>query len=72
MQEEKFVYVNPGFEKIMGYSIDELKKTSFHQWICEDDAEKIKENYLSRINSDKRPINIHSGRLRRGWRFAVH
>jgi len=53
MQEEKFVYVNPGFEKIMGYSIDELKETSFHQWIYEEDAEKIKENYLSRINSDK-------------------
>jgi len=53
MQEEKFVYVNPGFEKIMGYSIDELKETSFDEWIYEEDAEKIKENYLSRINGDK-------------------
>jgi PAS domain S-box-containing protein len=53
MQEEKFVYTNPGFEKIMGYSIDELKKTSFDQWIFEEDIEKIKENYSSRINSEK-------------------
>jgi PAS domain S-box-containing protein len=53
MQEEKFVYVNPGFEKIMGYSIDELNKTSFDQWIYEEDIEKIKENYLSRIISEK-------------------
>lgn len=53
MQEEKFVYVNPGFEKVMGYSIDELKETSFDQWIYEEDVEKIKENYLLRINSEK-------------------
>ena len=53
MQEEKFVYVNPGFEKIMGYSIDELKETSFNQWIYEEDIEKIKENYLSRVNGEK-------------------
>lgn len=53
MQEGKFVYVNPGFEKIMGYSIHELKETSFGQWIYEEDIEKIKENYLSRVNSEK-------------------
>jgi len=53
MQEEKFIYVNPGFEKIMGYSIDELRKTSFDQWIYEEDIEKIKENYLSRISGEK-------------------
>jgi PAS domain S-box-containing protein len=53
MQEEKFVYVNPGFAKIMGYSIDELRKTSFNQWIYEEDLEKIKENYLSRVNGEK-------------------
>ena len=53
MQEEKFVYVNPGFEKIMGYSIDELKETSFNQWIYEEDIEKIKENYLSRVSGEK-------------------
>ena len=53
MQEEKFVYVNPGFEKIMGYSIAELSETSFSQWIYEEDLEKIKENYLSRISGEK-------------------
>ena len=53
MQEEKFVYVNPGFEKIMGYSIDELKETSFNQWIYEEDIKKIKENYLSRVSGEK-------------------
>jgi len=53
MQEEKFVYVNPGFEKIMGYTIGELKETSFEQWIYQEDIEKIKENYLSRISSGK-------------------
>ena len=53
MQEGKFVYLNPGFEKIMGYSIDELKETSFDQWIYEEDVDKIRENYLSRINSGK-------------------
>ncbi len=53
MQEEKFVYVNPGFEKIMGYSIDELKEASFSQWIYQEDIEKIKENYLLRVNGEK-------------------
>jgi PAS domain S-box-containing protein len=53
MQEERFVYVNPGFEKVMGYSIDELKEASFDQWIYEEDVEKIKENYLSRISGEK-------------------
>jgi len=53
MQEEKFVYVNPGFEKIMGYSLDKLKETSFSQWIYDEDVEKIKENYVSRISGEK-------------------
>ncbi len=53
MQEENFVYVNPGFAKIMGYSIDELKEASFNQWIYEEDIEKIKENFLSRVSGEK-------------------
>lgn len=50
IQDEKFVYVNPGFEKIAGYSSDELiGKANFMDLVKEDDRENVKQNYDARI-----------------------
>jgi PAS domain S-box-containing protein len=54
LQDNKFVYVNPGFEKIAGYSKEELiGHMSFEDMIHEDDIQTIKENYGSVANGEK-------------------
>jgi PAS domain S-box-containing protein len=54
LQDEKFVYVNPGFEKIAGYPKDELiGNMSFEDLIHENDIETIRENYDSGVSGEK-------------------
>ncbi|MEI7736540.1 MAG: PAS domain S-box protein [Ferruginibacter sp.] len=54
LQDEKFVYVNPGFEKISGYSMDELVgHMSFDDLIHETDIEIIRENNNSGERGEK-------------------
>ena len=54
LQDEKFIYVNPGFEKISGYSNAELTgQMSFDDLIHEDDIQAIRKNYETRINGDQ-------------------
>ena len=54
LQRTKFVYVNPGFESIMGYSKDELvNNISFESLVYEEDVDKARKNYLSRVSGDK-------------------
>ena len=55
LQDEKFVYVNPGFEKISGYSMDELVGyMSFDDLIHEADIEIIRENKDTGESGEKR------------------
>lgn len=54
LQDEKFVYVNPGFEKISGYAKEELiGNMSFEDLIHETDIETIRENYDSGVSGEK-------------------
>ncbi|MES1220720.1 MAG: PAS domain S-box protein, partial [Bacteroidota bacterium] len=54
LQEARFVYVNPQFEKISGYSkLELLNSMSFEELIHEDDMEKVWSKYLSRITGEK-------------------
>lgn len=51
VQNDKLVYVNPGFEKIFGYSKAQLiNKVSFEEIVHGDDIEMVRE--YSRKNSD--------------------
>jgi PAS domain S-box-containing protein len=51
MQEEKFSYVNPGFEKTIGYSSDELLNgIGLKELVHEDDLEMVTQNYINRLN----------------------
>jgi len=50
LQESRFVYVNPQFEKISGYSNEVLlNEISFEQFIVEDEFLKSWKNYFSGI-----------------------
>jgi len=50
VQEEKFVYINPVFEKICGYPKEELLgKVSFFQLVHEEDIVLIRRNYEQRM-----------------------
>ena len=53
-QKEKFIYTNPGFEKISGYTGEELMNgMSFKDLIHEDDLDLIQTNYFGRISGQK-------------------
>jgi PAS domain S-box-containing protein len=55
LQEGRFVYINPQFEKISGYAKKDLiNKIPFEQLIHKDDLEKIKNSYASGIVDEKR------------------
>lgn len=54
LQDEKFVYVNPGFEKISGYTNGELVgNMSFEDLIHETDIETIRESYDTGFSGEK-------------------
>ena len=53
IQDEKFVYVNPKFADIFGYSIDEcLNKINFHDFIHPDDLKLVQEQVRKRVNQE--------------------
>jgi len=55
LQDSRFVYVNPQFEKISGYAkTDLVNEISYEQLIHKDDLEKIKKSYLPGIDKEKR------------------
>jgi PAS domain S-box-containing protein len=53
LQDGKFIYVNPGFELVTGYSRDQLLNgVNFNNLIHEDDLKRIQNNYQSRISGE--------------------
>lgn len=51
IQNGKLIYVNPGFEKIFGYSKNQLlNKISFEGLVHEDDIHLVQDMYDNRIN----------------------
>lgn len=53
LQENYFRYINPGFEQLSGYSKTEIEnRIPFEELVFEYDREKVKENYLNRLNDE--------------------
>lgn len=51
LQNEKFVYVNPGFEKMSGYSKEELmREITFDKLVYQDDLTTVKAHYEERMS----------------------
>ena len=60
IQGEKFIYVNPKFADIFGYSIDEcLNKINFHDFIHPDDLKFVQEQVRKRV--DQEVSNVKHG-----------
>ncbi|QNA43763.1 PAS domain S-box protein [Lacibacter sediminis] len=54
IREGRLIYVNPGFEKIFGYSKDKLvNRISFEDLVHEDDVEIVRDTYRKRIKKQK-------------------
>ncbi|MBS1655688.1 MAG: PAS domain S-box protein, partial [Bacteroidetes bacterium] len=50
LSNEKFLYVNPEFEKTVGYTKEQLlSKITIDKLVHEDDIERVKSNYAQRI-----------------------
>jgi two-component system cell cycle sensor histidine kinase/response regulator CckA len=58
IQDEKFHYVNPKFEEILGYTAQEiLSFDSIYDIIAEEDREKVKKNIARRLRGEVESIH---------------
>ena len=48
IEGEKFIYVNPAFTSITGYTINELRNFTFWQWVHQDHKDLVKNRGLQR------------------------
>ncbi|APG28096.1 hypothetical protein A7E78_09735 [Syntrophotalea acetylenivorans] len=49
-QEDRFVYVNPAMEQLLGYSAEELYRMKFWEWAQGEVREQIRNNGLERLS----------------------
>lgn len=55
-QEDKFIYANPGFEKLTGYSKEQIQnKITLEDLVHEEDLEMVRTNYLLRTKGQNPP-----------------
>lgn len=60
LQENTFVYVNPGFEKLTGYTRDELlSDVKFESLVHPDDRPMVLSNYTNRLEGNA-PVDQYS------------
>ena len=55
IQGTKYIYVNPAFERITGYTIDDLAGMNFWDFIHPDFQELVRSRGLSRLDGEKPP-----------------
>lgn len=67
LREEKFIYVNPAFENISGYSADELLHgMTLNELIHTDDLERIAESYNKRMDEGQFTAHYILKAIRKG------
>ncbi len=54
---ERFIYVNPAFERITGYSLEEAKKMRFYEIVHPEHREMVKQRGLARLKGETPPKN---------------
>ncbi len=64
-REDKFVYVNPGVEKITGYSAEELYQMPFWEVVHPDQREIVKQRGLQRQQKENIPSRYEIKLLRK-------
>ncbi len=55
IQDTKYVYTNPAFEKITGYTMDDLSDMSFWDFLHPDFQELVRNRGLSRLKGEEPP-----------------
>ncbi len=55
IQDNKFIYVNPAFESVIGYSLQELAAISFLNFVHPDFRELVRERAERRLKGEKPP-----------------
>jgi two-component system cell cycle sensor histidine kinase/response regulator CckA len=56
LQDRRFVFTNPQFSKLSGYSEEELGSRDFTEFVHHDDRQTIEGRYQRRINGDRTPF----------------
>ncbi len=54
---ERFIYVNPAFEKLTGYTLKEAQEMKFYNIVHPDHRELIKQRGLARLKGESPPKN---------------
>lgn len=63
---KKFLYVNPRFEELLGYSKEELLKMNFWEVVSPNHRELVKKRGLARIKGDvEEPTNTYELKMKR-------
>jgi PAS domain S-box-containing protein len=57
IQGTKYIYTNPAFEKISGYSINDLTEMNFGDFLHPDFREFVRDRGLSRLKGESPPSN---------------
>ncbi len=55
--KERYIYVNPAFERLTGYSFDELKKMKFYEIVHPEHRELVKQRGMARLKGQSPPKN---------------
>ncbi len=55
IQDTKYIYINPAFEKIVGYTMDDLAGMNFWDFIHPDCLELVKTRGISRLHGEEVP-----------------
>ncbi len=59
-QGEKILYANPATERLFGYSLEELLRMKFWDWVRKDFQEEVREQGLARLRGEDVPGQYES------------
>jgi PAS domain S-box-containing protein len=68
IQDEKFVFANPSFARLLGCELEEVLGASLWDWVADGELERVRERYRARIAGEDVPSMYESAMKHRDGR----